>query len=88
MSEFTIGRDLNIKPSQQRRSKSKSNDKNLLLLAKYANVGYYLLTPILMGVFFGLLVDRFLHTKPTFTLVFLVFGFIATLYNLFKLTKQ
>lgn len=59
-----------------------------LVLAKYTSIGYYLIAPLLIGVFFGLGLDRVFHTKPLFMLGFLVLGMIATFYNLYSLVKK
>ncbi len=52
------------------------------------NVGFYLATPLLVGVFVGIMLDKWLQTKPIFILVFIAFGTIASLYNLYKLTQE
>lgn len=52
------------------------------------NIGFYIVTPILIGVFLGLTIDRALNTKPGFTIFFICFGTIASFYNLFRLTKK
>lgn len=66
-------------------SKSQTNS---LVLAKYTSIGYYLIAPLLIGVFFGLSFDRVFDTGSLFTLGFLVFGMIATFYNLYSLVKK
>ncbi|OGK57278.1 hypothetical protein A3J15_02185 [Candidatus Roizmanbacteria bacterium RIFCSPLOWO2_02_FULL_38_10] len=68
---------------------SKKNVKNdNLLIANSLNIGYYLVSPILIGVFFGLFIDSKINTKPTFTLIFIVLGLIASFYNLRKIYKD
>lgn len=52
------------------------------------NVGYYLITPLLVGVFLGLLLDSKLRTKPFFTLFFIVLGTVSSFYNLWKIVKR
>lgn len=64
----------------------KRNDN--LLLAKYSSVGYYLVTPLLVGVFFGLSMDAYFHTKPIFLIVFLIIGVTGVFYNLYKVIKD
>lgn len=67
----------------------KNHDKNTnLLLAKYANVGYYLVAPLLLGVFFGLGIDTYLDTKPLFTIICLTLGVVGVFYNLNKIIKD
>ena len=62
--------------------------KDNLLLAKTVNIGYYLVTPLVVGVFAGVFFDKFFKTKSIFTLIFLVLGVIATFYNLGKIIKE
>lgn len=57
-------------------------------LAKYSSIGYYLVTPLLLGVAGGIALDNFLHTKPVFTVCLIFVGTIATFYNLFKLVNE
>lgn len=52
------------------------------------NIGFYIVTPILIGVFLGLMIDRMINTKPGFTIFFICIGTIASFYNLFRLTKK
>jgi len=53
----------------------------------YLNIGYYLVTPIVAGVFLGLGLDYWLKTKPFFVVFFLFLGTLGSFYNLFKLLK-
>ena len=55
---------------------------------RYLNVGFYLVTPILAGVFLGLGIDYWLKTKPIFFVLFLVLGTLSCFYNLLKLMKD
>lgn len=64
----------------------KKVNKNLNF--RYFNVGYYLLIPILIGIFLGINFDKWLHTKPVFTLIFIILGAASSFYNLFKITKD
>jgi F0F1-type ATP synthase assembly protein I len=77
------------------KSRSKKNEnwktnksKKLLLSAASLNIGIYLITPLLLGVFIGYNIDRFLDTKPLFTLISIIIGSISSFYNLVKLTKE
>jgi len=67
---------------------SQNKEKNNFLLAFSFNVGYYLLTPLILGVIVGLFIDNKFKTKPWFTLVFILFGLLASLYNLLRITKE
>ena len=66
----------------------KKKETSNFLLAKYMNVGYYVMTPLFVGVFLGLVLDSYLHTKPGFTISLLILGVISTFYNLYKLTQD
>ena len=68
--------------------KTQKREANNLLLAKSMTIGYYLITPLLLGVFVGLAIDRFLGSSPLFVLVFIIFGLVGTFYNLYKLFKE
>lgn len=71
-------------------SKLKRNikQKRQPLDIRYLNVGFYLVTPILAGVFLGLGIDYWLRTKPLFFSLFLLLGTLSCFYNLFKLMKD
>ncbi|OGK17678.1 hypothetical protein A3D80_04505 [Candidatus Roizmanbacteria bacterium RIFCSPHIGHO2_02_FULL_40_13b] len=62
--------------------------KTNLLLAKSLNIGYYLLTPLLVGVFLGLFLDNTFKTKGVFVIILIILGTVSTFYNLYKLTKE
>ena len=87
---FTIDSALGLthKSSTKDKPESKPDKSNDLLLAKSLNIGYYLITPILIGVFFGVAVDNVFKTQPRFALIFLIVGVTSTFYNLFKLVKD
>lgn len=61
---------------------------NNLVLAKSLNIGYYLLTPLLVGVFLGILLDRYFKTQGVFILIFIILGSISSFYNLYKVAKE
>lgn len=62
--------------------------KDNILLAKYLGLGYYILTPLLLGVICGVTADKIFKSTPLLTLVFIILGAISTFYNLFRLTKE
>lgn len=70
------------------KEKRKEQEKLYKTLAKYTGVGYYLVTPLLVGVFLGLSIDSYLHIQPRFTIFGLILGTISTMYNLYKLVKE
>lgn len=61
---------------------------NNLVLAKSLNIGYYLLTPLLVGVFLGLALDKVFQTHGVFVVILILLGTISSFYNLYKLTKE
>lgn len=62
--------------------------KKKLLNLNYLNVGYYLVIPLLLGVFLGLVLDNWFKTKPIFVGIGIVIGTTACFYNLYKLLKN
>lgn len=71
-------------PVSQKTKKKTDN----LVIANYLNLGYYIVAPLLIGVFFGFWLDKMLNTKPIFVLIFLGGGIISSFYNLWKMTKE
>lgn len=57
--------------------------KNLTLISQ---IGLSVVTPILMGVFLGQLLDKWFGTRSIFVIIFIVLGAGAGVLNLFKLT--
>ncbi len=84
---YKIGADLKITKHVLLPDKEiKGND--FFSLAKSANIGYYLITPILIGVVFGIFIDNRFNTKPTGVISGIIIGTIGTFYNLFSLIKS
>lgn len=54
----------------------------------YFNVGIYLIVPLLLGTFLGYQLDKWLYTKPMFTVIGICVGLIGLLYNFWKLTQE
>ena len=65
----------------------KKDTTDMKSYGQFLNLGFYLATPLVAGIFLGLFLDNWLHTKPIFILIFIVFGSVASFYNLIKLTK-
>lgn len=57
-------------------------------LAKNLNLGYYLVTPMIVGVFLGLFFDKLLKTGKVFFIIFFSIGIAGTFYNLYKIYKD
>ena len=55
--------------------------KNLNSYARYSSLAFQMLVIILLGVFAGLKIDQWLHTKPVFTVILsIVFVFLSIYY--------
>ena len=63
-------------------------DKEFWLNPLLYNVGIYLMTPILLGVFIGYSLDKFFKTKPIFVVFFIILGTISSFYNFWKIVKK
>lgn len=61
--------------------------KNISLISQ---LGISIITPILLGVFIGQLIDKWVGTQGIFVIVFIILGAGAGFLNIFKLigTKE
>lgn len=84
MTFYKIGSDLDIKKTK---NLLKKEQKPNLDLANFLNIGYYLVVPLLLGAFLGVVIDRSLKTNY-WTVVLILLGFVASIYNLYNLTKR
>ncbi|HLS53935.1 MAG TPA: AtpZ/AtpI family protein, partial [Tissierellaceae bacterium] len=55
-------------------------------LVLISQIGISIITPILLGVFIGQFVDKWLKTEGIFVIIFIILGTGAGFLNLFKLT--
>lgn len=85
---FTVGKDLKMKEVKKEEKQKKISSKLDFSFVNFFNIGYDLITPLVIGVFFGLLIDNFLKTKSVFTTVFIFLGVTGTFYNLWKIVKE
>lgn len=76
----------NIKERKDFEEKRKQEKKASPIL--YFNIGFYLVTPILVGLGVGLMFDHWFKTKPVCTILFLLLGMMGSFYNLFTLQKK
>ena len=68
---------------------NKKNNKNMYKnLALITQVGLSIVTPILLGVYLGGLLDKKLNTNGVLTLIFIILGSGAGFLNLFKLIDK
>jgi len=61
---------------------------NLRKLAELSSVGLLLPSSIIVGLFFGYVLDRWLGTAPWLLLVFTVLGAVSGLLSLFRALKK
>ncbi|MGB9707338.1 MAG: AtpZ/AtpI family protein [Microgenomates group bacterium] len=69
-------------------AKRTKNQIDIISLAKSLNFGYYIITPIFLGIFFGLLMDNFFKTGEFYLKLFLFVGIISSFYNFWRFIKQ
>ncbi len=84
---FEIDKHGNLKKTSQNLKKKRETKKDLFSQYLNINVGYSLVTPLLVGVIIGLTLDNKFQSKPVFTVFFIFLGMVSSLYNLFKLIK-
>jgi F0F1-type ATP synthase assembly protein I len=84
---FEIDKHGDLKKTNQGFKKKQETKKSFFTDNVNINVGYSLITPILLGVIIGLALDSRFHSKPVFTVLFIFLGTISSFYNLYKLTK-
>ena len=83
-----LGFDKNFNLHNVSGPKKKIIKSDNFLLAKNLNLGYYLVTPMIFGVFLGLFFDNLLKTGKIFFIIFFSIGIIGTFYNLYKIYKD
>lgn len=67
----------------------KKDDKNKEIfrnLSLISQIGLSMITPILLGVFIGQHLDRWLNTKSFFVITLIILGAVGGFMNLFKIT--
>jgi len=85
---FEIDKQGNLKKAQQNFVKKQKAGKDFYSQYLNINVGYSLVTPILIGVIIGLTLDNKFHRKPVFTVLFIFLGTISSIYNLYRIYKD
>ena len=58
-----------------------------LLALRLTGLGWYVATCIAVGVFGGVILDKWVGLKPLFTLLGIAFGTTAAFYGLFKMIQ-
>ena len=54
---------------------------------KYVNLGLMMVTPAIVGLLIGALLDRSLKAFPLFTVLFLLLGLMSGLWSVYKSLK-
>ena len=52
------------------------------------NISIELITGIGLGVFFGLIIDNYLQTKPLMLIIFFILGTVIGFYNMYKTLRR
>jgi len=84
---FEIDKHGDLKKTSQDLKRKSKTKKNFFTDNININVGYSLVTPILLGVIIGLTLDSKFNSKPVFTVFFIFLGTVSSFYNLFRLIK-
>ncbi len=63
------------------------NDEYVTSLLKASLVGIHLVTATFVGLAIGYFLDKWLKTKPVFTIIFLLFGIAAGYKNMYMEIK-
>lgn len=66
--------------------KKKNYKETLQNLGLVSQIGLSVITPILLGVFFGQFLDKKFHLNGIFSIIFIILGAGAGFLNIFKLT--
>ena len=85
---FEIDKLGNLKKTNRNFDKKPKIKKDFFSEYININVGYSLVTPILIGVIIGLVLDNKFHSKPYFTVFFIFLGTVSSIYNLYKFYKD
>ena len=86
-SFFEFDKHWNLKKTSRKPKSGLKTKKSFFDDSINMNVGYSLVTPILLGVIIGLALDARFHSKPVFTVLFIFLGAVSSFYNLYRLTK-
>jgi ATP synthase protein I len=70
--------------------KSMSEDKREIVksLLSYSSLGLEMGLCVAIGIGIGYFLDRFFHTSPYLTIIFMIFGVIAAMKTIFQLMKK
>ncbi len=68
----------------------KTDNNNFALfyaLSVAIQLGFFIIIPIAISLFFGIWIDSFFKTKPIITLISIFFGIILTIYEVHNILK-
>jgi ATP synthase protein I len=70
--------------------KSMSEDKREVVrsLLSYSSLGLEMGLCVAIGIGMGYFLDRFFHTSPYLTIIFMIFGVLAAMKTIFQLVKK
>jgi len=86
---FIINNDFDLENQKKfflNKKEIKINFSNTLDI--YYEIGYYIITPLLVGLFLGLYLDKIFDKRCFFVLLFIFFGALFTFYNLYRIYKD
>lgn len=87
-TSFSINKQFEFNPEIEKTHYSKSAKVDYVLLAKYSSVGYYLVVPMLLCLGVGIFIDKIFDSSPVGTLSLIIFGFVASIFNMHKLIEE
>ncbi len=67
--------------------KNKGYKDTLQGLALISQIGFSVITPILIGVYMGQFIDRKIGTEGIFSIIFIILGAVAGFLSLFKISS-
>jgi len=86
---YKVNKRLEVKKVEEKDVLAHKKKESLnLTLARSVNLGYYLIAPLLLGLFFGYWLDQLFHTKPFFLLTLFFLGIVGCFYNLLKMVRE
>lgn len=85
MKFLVVDQNFRLKSTSLRKKKKVLRQE---YISQSLNLGFYLVTPIVLGILIGLYLDKFFNLKGIFIIVFIFLGAIASFYNLIKIVRQ
>jgi ATP synthase protein I len=66
----------------------KSKKREYADIARISSVGIALVVSVAIGYFIGAAIDRYFHTAPVFTIIFIFLGIGAGFLNVFRTLRK